>query len=111
MPQKYKNPHYKRDWWRKKSGWPRGKKFYGGRKAAVRRYRYGLEPEDYERMLHAQGGACAVCKNVKRLIVDHNHDTGKVRGLLCQGCNFGMGHFRDDCERMESAIIYLKERV
>lgn len=54
---------------------------------------YGISPEDKESLLLKQGGKCALCQKTKRLVVDHNHDTGAIRGLLCHGCNTGLGHF------------------
>lgn len=61
------------------------------------RYRYGITAADYENLLVAQGGGCAICgrtySTTRRLSVDHDHATGRVRGLLCQGCNVKVGHF------------------
>lgn len=73
---------------------------------------YGMTFEDYERMSAQQGGVCAICAGSpsgKRpfLYVDHDHGTGKVRGLLCNSCNAAIGHFKDDAERLRSAIRYL----
>lgn len=55
------------------------------------RNRYGITPEDYDRMLEEQGGVCAICEGAcptgRRLAVDHDHETGRVRGLLCVNCN------------------------
>ncbi len=56
--------------------------------------RYGITVGEYEAMLYAQNGLCAVCKNPPksmRLAVDHNHITGRIRGLLCMRCNTGIG--------------------
>jgi hypothetical protein len=57
--------------------------------------RYGITVEDYDRMLEGQGGVCALCKETcskgTRLCVDHDHDSGRVRGLLCDSCNRGLG--------------------
>jgi hypothetical protein len=57
-------------------------------------YRHGMTPADYDWLLLIQGNACAVCRlpTSKRLYVDHNHETGNVRGLLCQKCNLTLGH-------------------
>ncbi len=80
------------------------------------RVRYGMTPSDYERMLAAQGGACAICRSTdsghsaskkRRFLVDHDHDTGAPRGLLCHRCNVGLGMFRDTPEHLDSAIKYL----
>lgn len=77
---------------------------------------YNLTPEDYETLLEAQGDVCAICKKpetakfkgvVKKLSVDHDHQTGFVRGLLCTACNSLLGHARDDRAVLEAAIVYL----
>jgi hypothetical protein len=77
---------------------------------------YGLSIQDYEKLLGSQGGVCKICLRYNSrkglngtLIVDHDHDTGVVRGLLCHGCNVGLGHFRDSPELLEEAIAYLRE--
>jgi hypothetical protein len=77
---------------------------------------YGLTPEEYEALREAQGGVCAICKReetrtykgrIRALAVDHDHETGEVRGLLCSDCNQGIGWFRDDPELLQAAIEYL----
>lgn len=74
--------------------------------------RYGISIEDYDDMLSEQGGACAVCLStpeVDRLLcVDHSHDTGEVRGLLCDKCNRAAGHCGDDPELLEALAEYLR---
>lgn len=73
--------------------------------------RYNLTLEDYEAMLAEQGGVCAICKQEPRtakLQVDHDHETGKVRGLLCVSCNSGLGHLGDDYNRVLLAAEYLR---
>jgi hypothetical protein len=71
---------------------------------------YGISLEDYDAMLARQGGVCATCRKRRsgRLCVDHCHVTGKVRGLLCRNCNFGLGLFRDDADVVERAAAYLR---
>jgi hypothetical protein len=73
---------------------------------------YGLTLDDYDRMLTGQGGGCAICgrppKEGKSLSVDHCHETGAVRGLLCFRCNFGLSYFAESGERMAIAADYLK---
>jgi hypothetical protein len=77
--------------------------------------RYGITFQQYEKMRWDQNGLCAICGRPQRkakenrLHIDHDHKTGVVRGLLCRGCNMGLGHFEDDIERLESAIRYLKQ--
>lgn len=82
--------------------------------ASNRRYRpvkYGVTPEEYDRMLAEQGGKCAICrqecKTRSHLCIDHDHATGVVRGLLCNACNVALGILRDDVARLEAAIRYL----
>lgn len=73
---------------------------------------YGINFEDYDRMFIEQNGCCAICgkhqtKEKKSLHVDHNHKTGKIRGLLCQKCNHGVGLFNDNLDLLKKAIEYL----
>lgn len=74
---------------------------------------YGLTVLEVERMLAAQGGRCAICGTTdwrgrnRNPMVDHDHTTGAVRGLLCHMCNFGLGSFRDSSELLEAAAAYL----
>ena len=75
---------------------------------------YGIDGPEYDRMLHDQGGVCAICKSPStgdkrggRFHVDHCHTTGKVRGLLCLSCNHGLGKFKDSTESLKRAIEYL----
>lgn len=79
----------------------------------LRKY-FGITVDEAEQLLHAQGGVCAICKLVitdRRGYsphVDHDHVTGNVRGILCFNCNNGLGAFKDDIERLRSAIGYLE---
>lgn len=73
---------------------------------------YNLTKEQYDEMLAAQGGVCAICsrKNAtKRLGVDHDHGTGKVRELLCDMCNRGIGYLKDDIALLKAATAYLEK--
>ena len=73
--------------------------------------KYGITPEDYDRMLEAQGGGCAICGRPPRddiaLHVDHDHETGFIRGLLCFPCNNALGLMKDDPERLIRAAEYV----
>lgn len=78
--------------------------------------RYGMTPEDYEEMRESQEGLCAICKKppsykppAHGLVVDHDHRTGYVRGLLCFKCNAGLGSFNDDFMLLHEAKEYLLE--
>lgn len=80
-------------------------------KSRVRRL-YGLTYEQYQEILEKQNGACAIClkeqrEASKRLHIDHDHVTGKVRGLLCTKCNMGIGLFGDNVDLLDKATKYL----
>ncbi len=88
-----------------------------GRKSWLKTY--GITPEGYELILTSQSGCCAICKKpetvehegkIKNLAVDHDHKTGRVRGLLCDGCNTGLGRFKDSIEALREAIKYLEKQ-
>jgi Recombination endonuclease VII len=75
--------------------------------------RYGITLQDYDRMLQEQNGGCAICHRVpqageRRLAVDHDHVTKKVRGLLCAFCNIMIGRLYDDPAVFAFVIEYLK---
>ena len=72
---------------------------------------YGITLEDYDRMFAEQGGVCKVCgrsNGSMRLCVDHDHETGKVRSLLCSQCNIALGMVKDDTERLMKLVKYLE---
>jgi hypothetical protein len=73
--------------------------------------KYGIKVEDYDRRLEEQGGVCAICKEARpeerTLHVDHDHVTGKIRGLLCFRCNNAIGDLRDDIELVFRMLDYL----
>jgi hypothetical protein len=78
------------------------------RKPAVYLHKSGLlTPDEYDTMLAAQGGLCAICERPLKLFVDHNHQTSVVRALLCNGCNSGIGMLGDDASRCYRAAQYL----
>ena len=73
--------------------------------------KYGITLEEYNGLLEKQKGKCAICKTItskRRLDVDHCHETGKIRGLLCLNCNAALGNFKDDPILLRTAIEYLK---
>jgi hypothetical protein len=70
--------------------------------------RYGMTIEEFDQMREDQNGLCAVCKFPHaELHIDHDHETGRIRGLLCNKCNLGIGFMRDDPEVLQAAINYL----
>lgn len=74
------------------------------------RKRFGIGLAEYDALFKAQRGVCAICnkQSDKKLAVDHDHDTGEVRGLLCGACNRGIGLLKDDAQILHKAIEYLK---
>ena len=76
--------------------------------------KYGLTTDEYQSLCSSQGNVCAICgmpQNSKRgpnLSVDHCHETGKIRALLCVKCNTGLGMFKDDPRLMERAAEYIR---
>ena len=80
------------------------------------KHRHGLTQDEYDRMLQLQAGCCAICRVTNPgtvhgwFVVDHNHATGVVRGLLCDRCNLGLGQFEDDSSRLIAAAQYLRGR-
>ena len=81
---------------------------------------FGITSDEYYEILKRQDGVCAICKqpetrtfkgSVRRLAVDHDHSTGKIRGLLCGACNTGLGLFDDDPEILKTALGYLNEHT
>jgi predicted metal-binding protein len=77
------------------------------RRNALKR-RYGMSVEQYESMLELQQGVCAICSRRDAVVVDHDHRTGKVRALLCQGCNSALGNFFDDPMLIRKAASYVE---
>ncbi len=76
--------------------------------------RYGISEDDYYSLLNKQGGMCAICgeflaSDKEFFCIDHDHKTGKVRGLLCSKCNRGIGHFDDESWILLSAFNYIEE--
>ena len=73
-----------------------------------------MDQEVFDSLCENQDGKCAICgvsgeeSIYKSLYVDHCHGTGNIRGLLCFNCNVAIGHFRDDINRLTSAISYLE---
>lgn len=85
-----------------------GKRNHRQIRAGHLRRRFGLTLEEYDKMFEEQKGVCAVCKkeNVSKaaLHIDHNHKTGKIRGLLCCACNLVLGHFEKYAKQFNSYL-------
>lgn len=89
--------------------------YYKDNKLKFRVAKYGITEEDYNQMVEAQGNSCKVCyryfEEVDRLStphIDHDHETGKVRGLLCLHCNSALGQLEDDEDIIESLLMYIR---
>jgi hypothetical protein len=85
--------------------------------AAHRRRRYGISEAEYQELLEKQAGVCAICGReeaatyrgkIKRLAVDHDHETEEIRGLLCSNCNRMIGLAAEDPAVLQNAIRYLE---
>ena len=80
-------------------------------KSCIRHRRHGVASDEYARLSHEQGGKCAICgkQPIKgSLSVDHDHRTGRVRGLLCHECNLAIGKLQDDVVVLRKAVAYLE---
>lgn len=91
----------------------RGKGFYREyQRVYFLKWKYGLTPEQWDAMLVAQCGRCACCSDPmigdREPVVDHNHETGCVRGLLCNTCNRAIGLLKDDPVLIRQAAVYLE---
>ena len=105
----HNNPEYKKKTQGYSKKWvknnPEQRKFYT-RNSRIRAY--GISPERYREMLEEQGNRCAICggENKRLMAIDHDHKTGKVRGLLCDTCNLSLGHIERD-GFLEKALNYI----
>ena len=83
------------------------------REDAIIRRQYGISMAEFDALLEFQNGGCAICKKPitklsRRMNIDHDHDTNNVRGILCSGCNTGLGHLGDSVEGLKKALSYLE---
>lgn len=90
-------------------------KYYNSHKDRQLEKKYSITRESYEQMLHDTGGQCRICSRVfgtrayTKPVIDHCHETGKTRGLICRQCNIGLGAFRDNTDALTNAIKYLED--
>jgi Recombination endonuclease VII len=103
------------------SVWARTDRGKAVKRAGILRREYRLTDEEYGALHVEQDGRCAICREPEtklhhtgslcRLVVDHDHETGEVRGLLCSACNVGLGSFKDSPSRLSGAIAYLSVKT
>ena len=83
------------------------------RRASNLKYYYGIDFKDFEQLRINQNNCCAICKNPlideKHTHLDHSHSSNKIRGILCNHCNRGLGAFKDSLDLLKSAQKYLKK--
>lgn len=106
-PQEY-DSKYSKSWYARN----RERHIENTRRSKIKR-EYGLSEEDYKKLIETQRNCCAICGTdfdslPRKPDIDHDHKTGKVRGLLCWTCNGGLGQFNDDSKLLKSAINYLE---
>ena len=82
-------------------------RLYGGSRHYHLKRRYGIGSAEVDALIERQGNVCPICGREGPEQVDHDHATGKVRGVLCFNCNGGLGQFRDDVDALSNAIGYL----
>lgn len=113
--EKARREEYKNEW-DKTQKWIESERYSDyykkkGRETALIK-KYGITSAEYENLLKGQGGGCALCGAVheknRKLMVDHNHNTKKVRGILCSKCNTGVGLLGDNLEGLMRAVEYLR---
>jgi len=97
-------------------GYENRKKNWGSSRHYHLTRRYGISAEEADALLENQGNICAICQQPanpqlkKPWHIDHDHKTGKVRGILCHSCNTALGNFNDDPEILDRALDYVKKR-
>lgn len=110
-PRRFCNTKCSQNWWnsQRATGNSPGRPRQPGR--GKRFWTYGLLEDDIEEMRRQQDYSCAICGTPLEQDenVDHCHETGTVRGLLCGSCNRGLGMFKDDIQRLKGAIAYLTQ--
>lgn len=113
MKKLYKYPLNSKRWYEAHKDEGRVKDIYTNTKL---KNRYGISLDEYRELFRLQGSRCKIC-NVhqdnlsKKLHVDHDHKTREVRGLLCRDCNNGLGHFKDQPNRLIEAVRYLGAKM
>ena len=88
------------------------RRLYGNSRHYHLKQKYGMGASEVRTLVDAQGGKCPICRKRPATQVDHDHDTGRIRGVLCLYCNAALGAFHDDPALISKAIAYIeKHRV
>jgi len=85
-------------------------RLHGGSRHYHLKHRYGIGADEFAALVKQQGGMCAICGRADPEHVDHDHETGAIRGILCFNCNGGLGQFRDSIEALLAGAAYLDAR-
>lgn len=118
MKETKKRRDWRRQWYanNREDRQAKARELYAANPRVIRGYHlkktYGISLVEYERILISQGGACKICRRVpdgKHLAVDHDHATGRIRGLLCQQCNTVLGLLKEDLESIKRLFEYVGE--
>ena len=99
---------YQREWYQNNKELHKSRVMASRNPAMMRARKYGLTPTDVNAMLALYNGKCYLCKERPASCIDHDHATGRVRGVLCNGCNTGLGKLGDTIAGLERAIEYLR---
>ena len=83
-------------------------RLYGNSRHYHLKRRYGIGADDFDALVVQQGGVCAICGREAPEHVDHSHESGAVRGILCFNCNGGLGQFKDSVDSLVNAVAYLQ---
>lgn len=84
-------------------------RLYGGSRHYHLKKRYGIGAAEFDELVREQDGVCPICNRPGPEHVDHDHESGRVRGVLCFNCNGGLGQFGDNTERLYRAAFYLED--
>ena|ERR1700693_4932804 len=102
-----KNPHKKKEYREKRKEYT---------KLRLIQIKYGLSPKEYKELFNQTNNECPVCNvifysngNGSHACVDHNHTTGKIRGIICRNCNVALGNTKDNPKILRALIEYLKD--
>jgi len=100
---------------KRRANWKRNspEKYTVSHRKSLLKKRYGVTLKQYDKMFDEQGGGCAICGGINksgyRLAVDHDHNTGRIRALLCQNCNRKIGEMESDPGLFDKLVIYLHD--